>query len=248
MPHLAGVVLSTLTHAACAEDEMVGIGGWAITSSQVVWFAETWNMQDIRAVWPCLVKPARTSHALETLAQLALLQATHSHIGGGHYSFSMPSGTDNSATEASLNKLFTTSWPLQLFAQLTAFWAHAHNVLLQPTHVPGRCNDWADDLSKGRLARFSHRPESRMRFSPASLAMSGRGIQLCPMHAPWRPEHVHRRKVSLACIRLGLLNPFCRCLVSQNNWQCQPAACASRSDQKKVQSPHAELFTIQRAG
>ena len=83
----------------------------------------------------------------------ALLQATHSHIGGGHYSFSMPSGTDNSATEASLNKMFTTSWPLQLFVQLTAFWAHARNVLLQPTHVPGRSNDWADDLSKGRLAR-----------------------------------------------------------------------------------------------
>ena len=51
-------------------------------------------------------------------------------------------------------ELFTTSWPLQLFVQLTAFWAHARNVLLQPTHVPGRCNDWADDLSRGRLARF----------------------------------------------------------------------------------------------
>ena len=89
-------------------------------------------MQDIRAVWPCLVKPAQRYIAcFETLAQLALLQATHSHIGGGRYSFSMPSGTDNSATEASLNKLFTTSWPLQLFVQLTAFWAHAHNVLLQ---------------------------------------------------------------------------------------------------------------------
>ena len=95
---------------ACAEDEMVGIGGWAITSSQVVWFAETWNARHTSRV-----KPAqRYSACFETLAQLALLQATHSHIGGGHYSFSMPSGTDNSATEASLNKLFTTSWPLQL--------------------------------------------------------------------------------------------------------------------------------------
>ena len=117
-----------------------------------------WCGHTIRAVWPCLVKPGQRYIAcFETLAQLALLQATHSHIGGGRRSFSMPSGTDNSATEASLNKLFTTSWPLQL----TAFWAHAHNVLLQPTHVPGRCNDWADDLSRGRLARFSHRPESR---------------------------------------------------------------------------------------
>ena len=72
MPYMAGVVLSALARPlarphqlqalaaadACAEDDLVGIGGWAITSSQVVWFAETWNMRDIRAVWPCLVKPA----------------------------------------------------------------------------------------------------------------------------------------------------------------------------------------------
>ena len=130
-------------------------------------------MQDIRAVWPCLVKLGQRYIAcFETLAQLPLLQATHSHIGGGHYSFSMPSGTDNSATEASLNKLFTTSWPLQLFVQLTAFWAHARNVLLQPTHVPGRNNDWADDLSRGRLARFSHRPDIRVRLRCQAEASS----------------------------------------------------------------------------
>ena len=77
---------------ACAEEEVVGIGGWAVTSSQMVWFAETWT-QDVRRVWPCLVKPAQRYIAcFETLAQLALLQSTHSHIGGGRYSFSMPFG------------------------------------------------------------------------------------------------------------------------------------------------------------
>ena len=51
---------------ACAEDDMVGVGGWAIASSQA------WNMQDIRAVWPCLVKPGQRYIAcFETLAQLA---------------------------------------------------------------------------------------------------------------------------------------------------------------------------------
>ena len=78
---------------------------------------------------------------------------------------------------------------LQLFVQLTAFWAHAHNVLLQPTHVPGRNNNWADDLSRGRLARFSHRPDSRVRFNPAGLALSGSGIHLansrgCALRTP----------------------------------------------------------------
>ena len=75
---------------ACAEEEVVGIGGWAVTSSQMVCFAETWTMQDVRRVWPCLVKPAQRYIAcFETLAQLALLQATRSHIGGGRYSFSI---------------------------------------------------------------------------------------------------------------------------------------------------------------
>ena len=88
-----------------------------------VWFAETWTMQDVRRVWPCLSKPAQRYIAcFETLAQLALLQATQSHIGGGRYSFSMLSGTDNSAAEAGINKMFTTSWPLQIFVQLVASW------------------------------------------------------------------------------------------------------------------------------
>ena len=186
MPYVASFVLPALCqfspwHGRTSCD-LVGIGGWAITSSQVA------KPKTCRTYGQYGLALSSYIACFETLAQLALLQATHSHIGGGHYSFSMPSGTDNSATEASLNKLFTTSWPLQLFVQLTAFWAHARNVLLQPTHAPGRNNDWADDLNRGR-ARFSHRPESRVRFSLAGLALSG-SIQLCPIDAPWRPEHL----------------------------------------------------------
>ena len=162
-----------------------------------IWFAETWNMQDIRAVWPCLVKPGqRHTACFETLAQLALLQATHSHIGGGHYSFSMPSGTDNSATEASPNKLFTTSWPLQLFVQLTAFWAHARNVLLQPTHVPGRNNDWADDLSRGW-------PDSAVALRVAYASAL---------------QALHYQAAS-SCVRLMGFG-------ARNIWQLPPAACS----------------------
>ena len=82
---------------------------------------------------------------------------------------------------------------LQLFLQLVATWAHAHNVHLQPTHVPGRLNDWADDLSRRRLHRFVNRPADRVRFSPCSLAQAGRGLTLCPIDAPWRPEQPHQR-------------------------------------------------------
>ena len=37
---------------------------------------------------------------------------------------------------------------------------------------------------------------AQKRFSPAGLAMSGRGIQLCPMHAPWRPERLAAASVT----------------------------------------------------
>ena len=133
---------------------MVGVGGWAVSSSQVVWFAETWHMKDVRFVWPCLTKFAQRYIAcFKTLAQLALLQATHSHIGGGRYSFSMPSGSATWPPKAGFKQMFTTSWPLQLFVQLIAAWAHAQSVQLLLTHVPG--NEWADDLSRDRQRRAS---------------------------------------------------------------------------------------------
>ena len=177
----------------------MGIGGWAVTSSQVVWFAETWTMQDVRRVWPCLSKPAQRYIAcFETLAQLALLQATHSHIGGGHYS---PSGTDNSAAEAGINKMFTTSWPLQIFVQLVASWAHAKNVLLQPTHLPGRYNEWADDLSRP----WTLRPPP----------CQSRALQPCRPCTSWKGHHTLPRRGTMAprtygcsrraCVTHGLL-------------------------------------------
>ena len=101
------------------------------------------------------VRPSNQLHRLADSKLYPLLQATHSHVGGSHYSFSLPSGTNNSATEAGINKLFSTSWPLQLFLQLVATWA---NVLLQPTHVPRRLNDW-------RLHRFRNHSADRARFS-----------------------------------------------------------------------------------
>ena len=83
-----------------------------------------------------LTKPAqRYIDCFETIAQFALLQISHATAGQKRYSFTRRAGTDNSATEADINKMFTTSWPMQVFLQLIAFWAHSHSVVLQPTHL-----------------------------------------------------------------------------------------------------------------
>ena len=72
-------------------------------------------MAQIREVWPQLHKDAQQYIAcFETLAQLALLQMAHSRLGHKYLSFAMPAGSDNTPTEAGVNKLFSTAWPLSL--------------------------------------------------------------------------------------------------------------------------------------
>ena len=176
---------------ACAEDAKVGIGGWVITPTAVAWFAEMWDISELRKPWPFLTKPAQAYIAsFETLAQFALLQSTYHVSGHSHLQIQVPSGTDNTATEAGLNKLFTTKWPLCHFLRLIASWSHAHGIALMPSHIPGTKNVWADDLSRDNLKRFAHRRRERLRFSPDSLARSGKCLTLYPPDARWREEHI----------------------------------------------------------
>ena len=71
-----------------------------------------------------------------------------------------------------MNKLFTTKWPLSHFLQLIAAWSHAQGIALQPSHIPGKKNTWADDLSCDRPDRFAFRRSERNRFTPCT-ATSG---------------------------------------------------------------------------
>ena len=111
--------------------------------------------------------------------------------------------SDNTAAEAGCNKLFTTSWPLRLVAS----WCYARNVSLMVSHVP-------DELSRNQLARFSHKPELRMRFTLTSLR------QLCHCTCPqqdgttasWQPrDRWPRIRKSLA--NRALLHRLLRSLV-----------------------------------
>ena len=93
------------------------------------WFGETWNIEEVRKAWPFLTEPTqRYIASFETLAQFALLQCTHKITRHHHLQVRVPSGTDNTATEAGINKLFTTKWPLSHFLMLIAAWGHAHGV------------------------------------------------------------------------------------------------------------------------
>ena len=165
-------MLSSLARAdAMAEGDQVGIGGWVSTKHGLAWFAESYTMEEIRTFWPFLTKDAQKYIAcFETLAQLALAMTAKAHLGHTRLSLCLPSESDNTPTEGGVNKLFTTSWPLSEFLSLIASWSSAHGVTLQVSHVAGAHNEWADDLSRGRLQAFAHRTRDRLRISLEMLA------------------------------------------------------------------------------
>ena len=175
---------------ACAEGAKVGIGGWFISSRSVSWFAETWDFQQVQEQWPCLTKEAQRYIAcFETLAQLALMRVAWTAEGQAVRGMCMPSGTDNTAAEAGVNKLFTTAWPLQVFVQLVAAWAYKHKWSVLASHIPGKRNVWADQLSRGNTSAFDSKPQARVRFRPHDFWPHKSMLSLRPPDAPWRPEH-----------------------------------------------------------
>ena len=97
----------------------MGIGGWITTKHSLPRFAESYDMNDIRAQWPFMPKDAQKYIAcFETLAQLALALAARERHASSHLSICLPSESDNTTTEGGINKLFTTSWPLSEFLSL----------------------------------------------------------------------------------------------------------------------------------
>ena len=146
----------------------MGIGGWVSTKHSLAWFAEAYTMEEIRAFWPFLTKDAQKYIAcFETLAQLALAMTAQAHHGHSRLSLCLPTESDNTPTEGGVNKLFTTSWPLSQFLSLVASWSNG--LTIQVSHVAGAHNEWADDLSRGRLHAFAHRSQDRFRV-PLELA------------------------------------------------------------------------------
>ena len=118
----------------CAEENMVGIGGWVITQSAVAWFAEMWDISELRQTWRFPTKPAQAFFAsFEKLAQFAFLQSTHHIIGHSHVQLHVPRRTQRLASTSSLR-------PSGRFAilKLIASWSHAHGKALMPSHIQAK--------------------------------------------------------------------------------------------------------------
>ena len=171
---------------ARADGNLVGIGGWIGTSTQFSWFAEQWDISEVRRHWPQLQDaPQKYIACFEALAQLALAMVAKSRLQAKHWKFALPTACDNTSAEAGINKLFTTTPPLSDFLKLVATWSACNHVHMQITHVAGEYNTWADELSRNRLHRFSHRMHERTAMPLLMLAAPLGLANLNPEDATW---------------------------------------------------------------
>lgn len=171
---------------AFAENESFGIGGWIISSSQVVWFSEQFNMSDLRLHRPDLKKDAQKYiSAFEVLAQLALLMTASSCLLCDQMEICIPASSDNTSAESSINRQLSTKEPTATFLQLISQWAFQHHMSLSISHIAGHDNVWADNLSRNRCQQWHHYP--RKRFDLQAFFSIGRTVKLFPPgdHPEW---------------------------------------------------------------
>ena len=171
---------------AFAENQAFGIGGWIITSKQVCWFSEQFTMDELRRFLPNLHKDAQKYiSAFEILAQLVLLMMAKEFLQCDKLEICIPSSSDNTSAESSLNRLLSNKEPAATFLQKTSEFALQNRISLSISHLAGHLNSWADDLSRDRLAQWQHYP--RFRSSLQTIFDIGRRVHLSPPgdHHPW---------------------------------------------------------------
>lgn len=171
---------------AFAEHSCFGVGGWIITAQQVCWFSEQFEMDDIRPFLPNLTKEAqRYISAFEILAQLILLMMAKECIQCDRMEICIPSSSDNTSAESSLNRQLSNKEPAATFLQKVSEFALQNRMSLSISHLAGYLNTWADDLSRNRLDQWKHYP--RFRVSIQQIFDIGRKIHLFPPgeHPPW---------------------------------------------------------------
>ena len=83
----------------------------------------------------------------------------HARLGHRYMSFAVPAGSDNTPTEAGVNKLFSAAFPVCLFLCLVASFmvARSYGSPLV-SHMSGQKNVWPDELSRDKLDRLKSKP------------------------------------------------------------------------------------------
>ncbi|CAE7268687.1 hypothetical protein AK812_SmicGene19051 [Symbiodinium microadriaticum] len=136
---------------AMASGSTVGIGGFASLSSSgpLLWFSEIFDVQEFLALGLQMqLQAQRDITCYEILAQHALLCLVAARLPTGRLHLQLPTLSDNTGSESSVIKLFSTVYPICMFLQRIAAFSTLSGLSLEVAHVPGVCNDDADMLSR----------------------------------------------------------------------------------------------------
>lgn len=165
---------------AFASGSQAGVGGWwsvtgdAAQQSDVFWFSEMLDKTSLPS-WMCAKETLQQDIAsFEGIAQLCLLvgRAT-GQIPPVGVTLRFHQLCDNMGTAASLRKKLSMQVPLAYVLQAVGFHCCRLGISLDPQHVAGIRNQWADNLSRNCLEGFD--PGRRVRLNVQDL-----------LNAPWR--------------------------------------------------------------
>ena len=134
---------------AMAQGDKIGIGGFAsFGEGHNIWFSERFAVADFLDLGVLVQAAAeRDITSYETLAQHALLMLVATAIPSGRLCVRLQTLSDNTGAESSINKMFSTTYPVCLFLQKMATFSALSGIALEVGHVPG-ANDQADFLSR----------------------------------------------------------------------------------------------------
>ena len=151
---------------------------------QVVWFSEQFTMTELRHWKPRLDKRRPEIHF--RVWNSGAISTSH-YCYGTHpchriCRLPFPTSSDNTSAESSINRQLSTKEPSATFLQFISQWALQRNVALSVSHIAGRDNSWADDLSRNRLQQWKAYP--RFRLSLSTFFSIGRVVKLFPTSRP----------------------------------------------------------------
>lgn len=133
----------------------------------------------------------RSISSLELLAQTALLICQTRVLGPCRGRIALRQHSDNTASEAAANRLFSSTPPFSHFCLNLAQQAFLHHCNLSVDHIEGARNDIADGLSRSyALTLQSLNPARRINLTLADILFHRRGVRPSPPDLDTWPRHL----------------------------------------------------------
>ena len=188
------------TADAMASQSLAGLGGAAFfPDGSSTWFQFRISLEEAQSLWPWIGDDLQKHIAAwELLAQFALSFCIATHLPCTRGPIACHQATDNSAADATTAKGLTMTPAMA--AVLTPYFQfmRRHQVYPQLTHIPGRLNVLADELSRFKEPLSVAVDPMSQRSIPWIELLQSSGIEITQTGRKW-PSHfdIHLREKGL---------------------------------------------------